>query len=402
MVQNISPSGQYGSSRFTVSLDGGHGAFTTIAEAAAAAAAVTGTVYIFPGTYTESLTWPANIAVEGASTGETFHDVKIVGNQTFDSEGNISFQDIEFESAAGDTWTISLAAGAGNIAFEMEGCEIVASGGNCFTSTNAAGNFNFLTFLSCQMTASAIAISASDRTIINSVRDLIQSTGAGANVIDLNDNSICNLRLSEVRTGVGGACIAINSATARVDSFNDEYISSGAANSTAFLFTADGIVRSIQDILDIDTGTFWARATGAFGQLSYASNVITDGNTDVIDPQITQTILRNSPPLGTLIWSDEGASTTVESFTGSFSTAAIALTLPASPSIGDTVAFIVNFAGALTITANAGQTIRLGNAVSGVAGTAVSSVVGNSLTLIYNSSTTSWISQNSVGNWVLT
>src|SRR4029077_5689571 len=88
-------------------------------------------------------------------------------------------------------------------------------------------------------------------------------------------------------------------------------------------------------------------------------------------------------------WNDQGVNlnpAVVEN--GYFSTAAINITLTAAPAQGNSIAFVVDNAGALTITAVGTQKIRVGTALSAAAGTAVSNAQGNALELVYRAADT--------------
>jgi len=100
-------------------------------------------------------------------------------------------------------------------------------------------------------------------------------------------------------------------------------------------------------------------------------------------------------------WIDQGTSTTAAINKGYFCTAAIALTLPASPSQGDVVKVIADTTGAVAVTANTGQTIRQGNQASSSAGTFTSTLRGDALELIYRASTTQWIALNGQGTFLV-
>lgn len=103
-----------------------------------------------------------------------------------------------------------------------------------------------------------------------------------------------------------------------------------------------------------------------------------------------------------MVWTDKSTSFNATSGNGYFTTAAIAATLPASPSQGNVISFVADTASALTITANTGQVIRIGAAVSAAAGTAASNAQGDSVTLVYRSSDTSWIATSVIGTWTVT
>ncbi len=102
-------------------------------------------------------------------------------------------------------------------------------------------------------------------------------------------------------------------------------------------------------------------------------------------------------------WQDQGINLNpAVAENGYFVTAAITITLPAAPTIGNTIAFIVDTTSALTIQSTGTQTIRLGNVVSAAAGTAVSTRQGDSIELVYRVTDTSWIALCSNGSWSIT
>lgn len=104
---------------------------------------------------------------------------------------------------------------------------------------------------------------------------------------------------------------------------------------------------------------------------------------------------------GGLAYTDQASSVSVTSDSGSFSTAAITLTLPASPAQGDVCEFVASTSDQLVIQAAGTQVIHIGNTASSATGTATSSAIGDSLSLVYQSSTDDWWALNSVGNWTL-
>ena len=100
-------------------------------------------------------------------------------------------------------------------------------------------------------------------------------------------------------------------------------------------------------------------------------------------------------------WIDQATGITLAANTGYFVTAATTQTLPAAPSQGNVVKIICDTTGAVVVTANAGQTIRLGNTASSGANTFTSTARGDALELIYRAATTQWIALDSVGNWTI-
>ena len=107
-------------------------------------------------------------------------------------------------------------------------------------------------------------------------------------------------------------------------------------------------------------------------------------------------------PSSSLPWTDESTTFSPAVTNGYFVTGTATATLPASPSQGNTIVFTVDTTQVLTITANTGQVIRMGSAVSASAGTAVNNARGDSVTLVYRASDTAWIASSSIGTWTVT
>lgn len=128
------------------------------------------------------------------------------------------------------------------------------------------------------------------------------------------------------------------------------------------------------------------------------------GNITSLDGTITVT---NGP--GTIdlssqqSWTDEASSFSAVSGKGYFVTATATATLPASPSQGNVIAFIVDVSGSfLTVQANTGQFIRIGQNISASAGVAVNNFQGDALRLRYRAADTTWIAESVEGSWTVT
>lgn len=106
------------------------------------------------------------------------------------------------------------------------------------------------------------------------------------------------------------------------------------------------------------------------------------------------TLTVKSPPYA------DSTATTLTVNSGTFATAAGAYVLPAAPAVGDLCEIVCITAG-IVVTANTGQEIQLGAAVSSTAGTATNSAKGDVLCLRYRSTDTAWYATSSVGVWVL-
>lgn len=110
------------------------------------------------------------------------------------------------------------------------------------------------------------------------------------------------------------------------------------------------------------------------------------------------TLTIKSPP-----YSDQGGSTTVALNSGSFATAAITLTLPASAGLadGDLFEFVCTTAGTLVIQAVGAQKIRLGSLISSAAGTLTSTSIGDSIILRFRAADGFFYATSSIGVWVV-
>lgn len=92
-----------------------------------------------------------------------------------------------------------------------------------------------------------------------------------------------------------------------------------------------------------------------------------------------------------MVWTDQGSSTSVLANSGSFVTASITLTLPASPAQGDRCEFVTIGAFTLIIDAPGTQLIKLGTVSSSAGGTCTSSALGgDSIVLVYRAANTTW------------
>lgn len=110
------------------------------------------------------------------------------------------------------------------------------------------------------------------------------------------------------------------------------------------------------------------------------------------------TLTVKSPP-----YADQGGSTTVTLNSGSFATAAITLTLPASAGLadGDLCTFTCTSASTLVIQAVGSQKIRIGSLLSSAAGSASSTSAGDSVDLRFRASDGFWYATSVIGTWII-
>ena len=157
------------------------------------------------------------------------------------------------------------------------------------------------------------------------------------------------------------------------------------------------------------TATFSSTTTTQYNTLvGGTSNTISNISPGTTGQVLTSAGAASNPsyqtlPFTQMPWSDKSTSFAAAAGNGYFVTATSTATLPASPSQGNIISFTYDSAsGALTITGNTGQIIRIGNAVSATAGTAASNKQGDSVTLVYRASDSAWIAADVVGTWTVT
>lgn len=163
-------------------------------------------------------------------------------------------------------------------------------------------------------------------------------------------------------------------------------------DSTDFTVAATGFV----ELATTGAGkTITGDSGGALSPVANNWNILGRSGSKTSGSGSTLTI--NSPP-----YADQGGSTTVTLNSGSFATAAITLTTPATAGLldGDLLEFVATN-GVLVIQFAATQVGHIGNTASSAAGTFTSTVTGDSVSLRYQASTNDWWATSVVGNWTI-
>lgn len=267
--------------KFTVSPTVGLAPYQTVQAAVTAAmAAVGSTVYILPGTYNESINWPAGITVVAASTGTLSFQVKINGNQTFSANGSTAFQNISFTGSSGDIWTCG-GAGANDSMLEFDNCNVRNTAGNGIVLDSAAGTGQLVMIKSNVLADGGNAIIANDNGTLLVNNSIITCTSDDAIVVANSQVAISNSNIISTTDN----SITLTSATASLVSSRNGY----AALGTCFNYTANCVVTSTYDVLNA-SGTYVATTTGlGVGTLRYSYETIT-GSALTIDPNLTTTV----------------------------------------------------------------------------------------------------------------
>ena len=207
---------------------------------------------------------------------------------------------------------------------------------------------------------------------------------------------------------MAGPSNAINVGTAGAVSFSGTAFTGGTlpviyGGTGAITFGINGVV------LSGATGTTALTAAtlnngqiiiGATGSAAIAASIV--GGSGVTVTPGANSITISSSATG-ISWTDEAANFAALADAGYFTTAAVVATLPATPSQGDSITFVADAAGAVTITATGTQVIRVGAQVSAAAGTCASTAIGDSIRLTYRTANTSWVAVSAPqGVWIVT
>lgn len=159
-------------------------------------------------------------------------------------------------------------------------------------------------------------------------------------------------------------------------------------NSAQFTVDANGFVSA--------TGTIPISFATDSGSATPAAGVITISG----GPGVTTSGSGSTVTINSVVFTDTTA-TTLSRDNGYFATAAGTYTLPASPTQGEEVIIFCDTAGAVAVTANTGHKIRIGNSITGNAGSLTSTAIGDSLTLRFRTSGATWMTVCSIGNWTV-
>ena len=180
--------------------------------------------------------------------------------------------------------------------------------------------------------------------------------------------------------------------------------STGAVFSLTGFSASNGIISATWVALAssaTQVATLTGNTGGAVSPTAGNINVVGSGAISVAGNPGTSTLTISSSA-GGIAYSDVSGTVTASVNSGYFVTNTCTSTLPASPAEGDTVIYLVDTTNILTITANSGQKIRIGSALSATAGTAANNARGDAVTLIYRATGTTWIAKDVIGTFTVT
>lgn len=231
------------------------------------------------------------------------------------------------------------------------------------------------------------------------------TTGGGTNPVLPTNAGLVTFTGGQYPTGTFGTrVVTINSPAANTVDVEVQISSAAAATnlnlnglshykSTDFTVDANGFV----SFSTTGAGkTITGDSGGALSPTANNWNILGRSGSKTSGSGSTLTI--KSPP-----YADQGGSTTVTLNSGSFATAAITLTLPASAGLadGDLFEFVCTSASALVVQSVAAQKIRIGANITGAAGSATSTAIGDSLTLRFRATDGFFYATSVIGSWTL-
>lgn len=284
--------------------------------------------------------------------------------------------------------------GSGNtVTIEVQTSQAVAS-----TNVN---NIGLAAFNSAQFTVDAngfVSLVGGSTPIVDSLG--VQATsGTGTNPVFPNGSGIIQIQgalvpaginpLQSVSTAANTVQLQVQTSTA-LAAGNSTQVGLCNFDSASFAVSAAGFVTAsttgLGKTITGDTG-------GALPPTANNWNIL--GGPGVTTSGSGSTLTVNS-----VVFTDQGSSTTIASDNGYFVTGAFAMTLPAAPAQGELCIVYADTTSTVTITANAGQVIRLGTNVTAAAGSITSGSRGDSISLRYRTSGTEWNAVSATGGWI--
>lgn len=317
------------------------------------------------------------------------------GNTTISGGDNIGL---------GQSVLSSLTMGFENVAIgnnalksTMTGVSCTAIGWSALTSF-LTGNSNIAIGRQAlfSLTAANFNTAIGDLALTNSVTDP-NNTGIGANALQGVNGGSDNTAIGyaagpSVVTGSYNCYFGSNSGAAN----------SGAESSNICVNSSGATGESNTLRLGMGTGIGTQQLSTAFIS-GINGNTVSSARLVTIDSSTDQ--LGTIPIPAVFTWSDQSSPFTASSDNGYFITAALTVTLPASPVQGDQIDIVADVAGvgSVIVLANTGQFIRVGAGISSSAGNASNTSIGDTLQLVYRAASTTWVNVGAPqGSWILT
>lgn len=384
------------------SVDGA--SYTTIQSAINAAnAAGGGVVYIQPASYTENLNLLDNVDLYGtpAVSQNQGATTTIIGQHTPPASGHVGFNSIYFQN----TSHIFNSAAAGSTHIVFLNCESAVQNGYFLNLPNWTGIFEFW---DNNPSAAGAPFAVNDGGINNSGGATLFAfdcgIGFGTNVMALSGvifgtgiNFSCPINFGTGSQITMDDCQFAGQVTFSGNStgnLNTSRFTGGSAPAiTMSSSSAVGIATSVVDSTNNPAITGAGAGTLALGDITFLNN---QAFASTVNLASKATFVR------TPIYTDQGLSTTVRLNSGSFATAAVTLTTPASTNLSDgDLLEIVATNGAVVIQLAGTQVAHNGSSVTSSGGTITGTATGDSITLRYQASTNDWWATSVIGTFVL-
>ena len=183
--------------------------YLTVQKAINEASAGT-TLFIFPGTYSENITFKAGVNL----TSSAILGVYITGNHTANFTGTVIVQNIVLNSATGNTLTFS-GTGNKNLQFYNSSINSTSGYGINWTNTNSSSKINFL---NCTLNVSTSGASA---------KAIYSTTGATGGII-ANTTTFKVDNANNICLDLGGAVTFTHTA----DTITGQVVINGTASAT--------------------------------------------------------------------------------------------------------------------------------------------------------------------------
>lgn len=184
----------------------GQGDFLTIAEAVAAASSGN-TIFVRPGSYTETITWKEGVNLSSYACDALSQSVTVTGQLTFSYSGTASISGIHFVDNGLEQCLVL--SGSNATVLNLSGCYLTTDGSiNIFcNNTNPSSLVNLFSCVADHSTIGGGIISCSsvNSSQININNCYIENSSGSSTSVELPGTTICNINnstlFSEIDTG---------------------------------------------------------------------------------------------------------------------------------------------------------------------------------------------------------